>query len=274
MLHLKRVGHGGTLDPSATGVLPIAIGRATRLLQFLQTGKAYRATIRFGIKTTTDDLVGDILTSHSAAWLTLDQVQPYLSKFQGTIAQIPPSYSAIHVGGKRLYELARSGIAVEIPTRTVEVYQIEILSWRSGEFPELDIAIACGTGTYIRSIARDLGEAIGTGGTLAALTRTFSNGFHLTESTTLEALSEQLDTGIFHAIPPEAVLKHLPTIELPFPLAKRWSQGQKIQWEEIPSTPCRVYGESDRFLGIATEMVNDGEKLLVPKLVWEEASSI
>jgi len=273
LLRLKKVGHGGTLDPAATGVLPIAVGRATRLLQFLQSGKAYRATIRFGIQTTTDDLEGEILTSCPASWLTLEQVQSYLSKFQGTIEQIPPSYSAIHVGGKRLYELARSGIAVEIPVRTVEIYQIEILDWRSGEFPELEIAIACGTGTYIRSIARDLGEAIGTGGTLAALTRTFSSGFHLTESVTLEGLSEQLEAGIFQAIPPEVALMHLPTVELPLPLAKRWSQGQRIVWEEIPVPFCRVCDAADRFLGITTQMVNEGEKVLVPKLVWQEAAS-
>ena len=293
LLRLKKIGHGGTLDPAATGVLPIAVGRATRLLQFLQSGKAYRATIRFGVQTTTDDLQGEILASASASWLTLEQVQPYLKKFQGTIEQIPPSYSAIHVGGKRLYELARSGIEVDIPVRTVEVYHIEILDWRSGEFPELDVAIACGTGTYIRSIARDLGEVIGTGGTLAALTRTLSSSFHLADSITLETLAEQLEAATFHPVPPESALTHLPAIELPVDIAKRWSQGQRISWSEVSSvdsvltSPEAFYRiclkdcpqdnlednledspQDDRFLGIGAQGIKDGEKLLIPKLVW------
>lgn len=285
LLRLKKVGHGGTLDPSATGVLPIAVGRATRLLQFLQSGKVYRATIRFGIQTATDDLEGEVLASNPAAWLTLDAVRPYLAKFQGTIEQIPPSYSAIHIGGKRLYELARSGIEVEIPVRTVEIHEITVLSWRSGEFPELEVAIACGGGTYIRSIARDLGEAIGTGGTLAALIRTRSSGFDLKNSITLEAIAEQLEAEIFAPLLPELAVVHLPAIELPATVAKRWSQGQKIRWEEIPPTPLherglkvdgekqvvyRVRGEDNRFLGIGTQMDNGSEKLLTPKLVWEQ----
>lgn len=286
LLRLKKIGHGGTLDPAATGVLPIAVGRATRLLQFLPSGKAYRATIRLGVKTTTDDLAGEILISNPAAWLTLEQVQPYLSKFQGTIAQIPPSYSAIHVDGKRLYELARSGIEVDIPVRTVEVGEIAVLGWRPGQFPELEVAITCGTGTYIRSIARDLGEAIGTGGTLAALSRTHSSGFDLENSITLEALAAQLEAETFRPMLPELALAHLPAIELPTALAKRWSQGQKICWEEILPTSLkrdieskenqvfyRVCGAGDRFLGIGTEVVREGEKLLIPKLVWAESSS-
>lgn len=287
LLRLKKVGHGGTLDPAATGVLPIAVGRATRLLQFLPSGKAYRATICLGVKTATDDLAGEVLSSHPATWLTLEQVQPYLSQFQGTIAQIPPRYSAIHVGGKRLYELARSGIEVEIPVRIVEVDEMTVLDWRSGEFPELEVAITCGAGTYIRSIARDLGEAIGTGGTLAALIRTHSSGFDLENSITLETLAEQLEAETFRPMLPELALAHLPAIELPTALAKRWSQGQKIRWEEIPPAPLlqedieskgdqvfyRVCGEGDRFLGIGTEIVSDDEKLLIPKLVWAEPCS-
>lgn len=276
LLHLKKVGHGGTLDPAATGVLPIAVGRATRLLQFLPSGKAYRATIRFGVQTTTDDLMGEVLAQRPSDWLSLDAVQPHLAKFQGTIAQVPPSYSAIHVGGKRLYELARSGIEVDIPVRTVEVHNITVLDWRSGEFPELEVAITCGAGTYIRSIARDLGEAIGTGGTLAALIRTHSSGFGLENSLTLEELAIQLANETFHLVPPEFAVADLPAIELPSPLAKRWSQGQKIRWEEIPSPApeeeqsfYRVCGEGDRFLGIGTQVVRDDELLLAPKLVWE-----
>ena len=169
LLRLKRVGHGGTLDPAATGVLPIALGKATRLLQFLRQDKAYRATIQLGITTTTDDLEGEIIASQATVGLRRDQVLRALQLFEGTIQQVPPSYSAIQVQGKRLYDLARAGEKVEVPARTVEVFKIEILDWRPGDFSELDVAIACGSGTYIRAIARDLGASLQTGGTLAAL---------------------------------------------------------------------------------------------------------
>lgn len=109
LLHLKRVGHGGTLDPAAIGVLPIALGRATRLLQYLSHDKAYRATVRFGVRTATDDMAGEVLAADPCPQLTLPEVQKFLPQFLGKIQQIPPSYSAIQVGGKRLYELARAG---------------------------------------------------------------------------------------------------------------------------------------------------------------------
>jgi tRNA pseudouridine55 synthase len=287
LLRLRKVGHGGTLDPSATGVLPIAVGKATRLLQYLPTDKAYKATIQFGVQTATDDLEGDVLATHPADNLTLEQVQPHLARFQGTIEQIPPSYSAIQVGGKRLYDLARAGEAVEAPMRTVQVYQIEILDWRSGQFPELDVWIACGSGTYIRSIARDLGAAIGTGGTLAALLRTQSSGFELSQSLTLEALTEQIETKTFQPIPPTMALQHLPSIVLSDSLAQRWRQGQRIYWQEVtslqlkPASPTtwlslgetdrlyRIQEAGDRFLGIATYGIRHEEERLLPKLVWE-----
>ncbi|MFW5665939.1 MAG: tRNA pseudouridine(55) synthase TruB, partial [Coleofasciculus sp.] len=214
LLRLKRVGHGGTLDPLATGVLPIALGRATRLLQYMTSDKAYQATIRLGVKTTTDDLEGDIVATSSASGLTLEIIVPFLHQFQGTIEQVPPMYSAVQVQGKRLYDLARAGKTAEIPTRQVEVYQIEVLEWRPGELAELDVAIACGAGTYIRSIARDLGEALNTGGTLASLIRTQSSGFTLEQSLTLDELAAQVQAETFNPIPPEAALEHLARITL------------------------------------------------------------
>ena len=147
LLKLKRVGHGGTLDPAVTGVLPIALGKATRLLQFLQQGKAYRGTIRFGLITATDDLEGEILSARSVPELTLETVQAALPNFMGNISQFPPNYSAVQVGGKRLYDLARQGKTVEVAARNVEVFRLEILDWRAGDFPELDLAIACSPAT-------------------------------------------------------------------------------------------------------------------------------
>ena len=270
LVHLKRVGHGGTLDPSAIGVLPIALGKATRLLQFLPPNKAYQATIRLGVSTTTDDLEGEIIASQPSRSLSLEQVKTKLHMFDGKIMQVPPSYSAIQVQGKRLYNLARAGKSIEVPARTVEVFQLEILAWRPGDFPELDLAIACGAGTYIRAIARDLGVALQTGGTLAALTRTESSGFKLADSLTFTELEQQLQAGTFHPIPPAVALQHLPTVTLPATTAQRWCQGQRLPWLEAThgSDPLQVYHEDGRFLGIGQLVRADAGWLLVPQIVF------
>ncbi len=268
LLRLKRVGHAGTLDPAATGVLPIALGKATRLLQYLAGNKAYKATIRLGVRTTTDDLQGEIIASQPCTELSLATVETALTKFEGKIDQIPPSYSAIQVEGKRLYDLARKGEAVEVPARTVEVFQIEILDWREGDFPELDVAIACGSGTYIRAIARDLGTVLQTGGTLAALTRTESSGFHLANSLTFTDLEAQLQAETFQPISPDAALQHLPSLTLAATPAQKWCQGQRVPVNVDISGIVRVYQEDKRFLGIA-QIEGD---VLIPTMVFEAIS--
>ena len=272
LLRLKRVGHGGTLDPAATGVLPIALGKATKLLQYMQQDKAYRATIRLGVRTTTDDLEGEVVATESAAGLTLENVLPLLELFKGKIQQVPPIYSAIQVKGKRLYDLARAGETVEVPERTVEVYQIEVLDWRSGEFPEIDVAIACGSGTYIRAIARDLGVCLNTGGTLASLTRTRSCGFDLADSLTLEELEAQLHQETFQPVPPEVALKHLAAVTLPAEDAHRWCLGQRLSWKDTSANcstnPLRVHHEAGDFLGIAQVIHSENGLVLAPQMVF------
>ncbi|WP_026734934.1 tRNA pseudouridine(55) synthase TruB [Fischerella sp. PCC 9605] len=264
LLRLKRVGHAGTLDPAATGVLPIALGKATRLLQYLPGEKAYKATIRLGVRTTTDDLQGEIITQQPVTGLTLETVKTALQKFEGKIEQIPPSYSAIQVQGKRLYDLARKGETVEAPVRTVEVLKMEILDWREGEFPEVDVFIACGTGTYIRAIARDLGTVLETGGTLVALQRTASSGFNLADSLTFADLEAQLQAGTFQPLPPDAALQHLPFVSLSATAAQKWCQGQRITEQDNSSAEIlRVYAEDERFLGIGK---SNGD-VLIPTLV-------
>ncbi|PSB01790.1 tRNA pseudouridine(55) synthase TruB [Merismopedia glauca] len=283
LLRLKKIGHGGTLDPAAVGVLPIAIGKATRLLQYLPSDKAYQATIRFGVTTTTDDLQGEVITSQAVDSLSLESVKTVLQQFEGKISQIPPKYSAIQVKGQRLYDLARSGTEVEVPVREVEVYGIEVLDWRNGDFPEVDLAIACGSGTYIRAIARDLGTLLHTGGTLAALTRTQSCGFQLADSLTFEQLETQLSTGIFTPISPATALQHLQVITLPFPEAKRWCQGQKIlaatilnesQLSKSSEVPLitKIEAEDGSFLGISQLTKLDAELILIPQMVFEPVS--
>ncbi|MEL6321317.1 MAG: tRNA pseudouridine(55) synthase TruB [Cyanobacteria bacterium J06626_14] len=276
LLRQKKVGHAGTLDPAAVGVLPIAIGRATRLLQFLKGDKAYRAVIRFGIRTATDDLDGDIVAERDASLLRESEVIGHLPRFHGTIQQIPPSYSAIQVDGKRLYELARQGKAVDVPVRTVQVNDITTLAWHPGRHPQLEVAIACGSGTYIRAIARDLGECVGTGATLAFLERTESSGFHLSNSITLDELEHQIQHQEFLPMMPDAALTHLPPVHLPDAIARRWRMGQKVPMSDYPpvvaieselsldagpntqSTIVRVYESGERFLGI-------GEYLPMPE---------
>ena len=271
LVALHRVGHGGTLDPSATGVLPIALGKATRLLQFLPSQKAYQAKIRLGVSTTTDDLEGEIIASQPSSELSLEQVKMKLGLFEGKIVQMPPSYSAIQVQGKRLYQLARAGEAVEVPARTVEVFQIQVLAWQPGDFPELDVAISCGAGTYIRAIARDLGAVLQTGGTLAALTRTQSGGFNLTDSLTFTELEQQLEAKRFEPIPAPTALQNLATVTLPATTAQRWCQGQRLPWEDLRheiEKPIRVYHEDGHFLGIGHLTDSSDGQLLIPQIVF------
>ncbi len=268
ILQIKKVGHAGTLDPAATGVLPIAIGKATRLLQYLPTDKAYKATIRLGVQTTTDDLQGEIISQQPVTELSLEAVKTVLQQFQGKIEQIPPSYSAIQVDGKRLYDLARKGEKVEAPVRNVEVFNIDILDWRVGTFAELDVNIACGGGTYIRAIARDLGAVLGTGGTLAALQRTVSSGFNLADSITLAELEAKLEAKEFQPMVADAPLQHLPEITLAETEARRWCQGQKISLDSQVSQIARIYNEERLFLGIGESK----EELLIPRMVLEGVS--
>lgn len=272
LLKLKKVGHAGTLDPAASGVLPIAVGRATRLLQFLRSDKAYHATIRLGIHTATNDLEGEILHTCPSPNLPLETVVAVLPQFQGTIQQIPPSYSAIQVQGKRLYDLARKGEEVVVDARTVEVYNIEVLAWRSGMFPEIDVAIACGAGTYIRAIARDVGERLGIGGTLANLIRTDSSGFPLANSLTLEDLETQIQVETFQPIVPDHPLTHLAAIVLPSDPARRWCLGQKVPLQVVATQSqgaiVRIYNETNQFLGIAELKEGMTETLLIPRMVF------
>jgi len=267
LLNTKKIGHGGTLDPKATGVLPVAVGKATRLLQYLPDGKAYRAVVRFGVTTTTDDLEGEIVTQRTAAALGLADIEAALPQFLGKIDQTPPIYSAIQVDGKRLYHLARQGKTVEVPTRQVTIRQLKSQRWQPGEQPELTLDIDCGPGTYIRSLARDLGSAVGTGATLASLIRTHSSGFDLADSITLEDIEQGLRSGTLEPVAAGQAVQHLQAIALPPDLAHRWRMGQKLPVSEqmmgeglgelaavaegAPSAPLRILdAKTQVFLGV------------------------
>ncbi|HIK38425.1 MAG: tRNA pseudouridine(55) synthase TruB [Geminocystis sp.] len=268
ILNTRKIGHGGTLDPCATGVLPIAVGKATRLLQFLPTKKAYIATIRLGLVTTTDDLEGEVIKNAATVHVTLEEIQSCLRDFIGVIRQKPPVFSAIKKGGEKLYNLARKGIEVEAPVREVFIESIEILGWRQEE-AELDLNIVCDSGTYIRSIARDLGEKLGCGGTLAGLKRTLSCGMIIENSLTLEEITEQKKQGILKLIEIDKPLDNLPAIYLKKQEGERWLKGQKLEMEietEKSGKIFRTYNHQRQFIGIS-EMVKENPPVIKPKVV-------
>ena len=228
LLNTKKIGHGGTLDPAATGVLPIAVGKATRLLQFLPTPKAYRAVIRLGVATTTDDLEGEIIKQIDAVELSDARVMEALDGFIGTIDQIPPIYSAIKKDGRKLYDLARQGKEIEIEPRQVTISGIKVINIVRQPFFEVEVEIGCGAGTYIRAIARDLGEQLGVGGTLANLVRTKSCQLSLDNSLTFAEIEARLSDRTFALIEPSLLLGHLNAITLSQEDSLKWCQGQLV----------------------------------------------
>lgn len=193
----RKVGHAGTLDPMATGVLVIGIERATKILGLLTaTSKSYAATIRLGRSTTTDDAEGEVLQDVSAAHIADDAILAGIAALRGEISQRPTAVSAVKIGGKRAYQLVREGQQVDIPARTVRIDRFDVLAIRRvpdgvDGFIDLDVEVDCSSGTYIRALARDLGEALGVGGHLTALRRTRVGGYGLDHARTLEELTER-----------------------------------------------------------------------------------
>lgn len=184
----KKVGHAGTLDPLADGVLVICLGTATRLSDYIMRGrKVYCAQIRFGATTTTYDGAGELLDRRCADHINRADIENALPLFIGDIKQVPPMYSAIKVSGKKLYDLARQGQTIEREPRPITIHSLKILAWRN---PILELEIECGSGTYIRSLAHDLGAELGVGGYLAGLTRTASGAFMLSDGLPLEAITD------------------------------------------------------------------------------------
>jgi len=189
----RRVGHAGTLDPMATGVLVIGIDRATKILGLLtETSKCYAATIRLGQSTSTEDAEGELVHQVSAEHLTDTDIASAIAGLRGDILQVPPAVSAVKVGGRRAYRLARAGQVVELAARPVRIDRFEVVSTRShGQFVDLDVEVDCSSGTYIRALARDLGDMLGVGGHLRALRRTRVGRFGLDQARTLDELTRQ-----------------------------------------------------------------------------------
>lgn len=188
ILGTKRVGHAGTLDPMATGVLVLGINNATKFLQYITEGKkSYLATIRLGQATTTDDKDGEVLSTTNTAAISDAQIKDVLTKQVGKIMQVPSKVSAIKIAGERAYDLVRQGKSVDIPPREIEIFALEVLDIRRSDFIDIDIDVTCSAGTYIRAIARDLGEELKVGGHLTALRRTSVAPFTLSDCTSIES---------------------------------------------------------------------------------------
>ena len=222
---LRRVGHGGTLDPAVTGVLPIALGSATRLLPYLSGAKSYRGTIQLGVRTSTDDLEGDVLQQLPLPSLDPAALQDLLAQFTGPIQQRPPQVSAVHVDGERAYRRVRRGEALQLPPRPVTIHQLDLLHLNP-ERGQLTLAVRCSAGTYIRSLARDIGDALGCGGCLAELRRIAALGFDLDQAVPLELLDRRPLPPLLDPLP---ALAALPRQTLAADQVEGWRCGRRLE---------------------------------------------
>ena len=247
----RRVGHAGTLDPMATGVLLLGIGRATRLLGHLAlTDKAYDATIRLGVTTVTDDAEGEVVETRPAAHVADAEIAAAIARLTGDIQQVPSSVSAIKVNGERAYKRVRAGDAVELAARPVTVSAFDVRATRrTADVVDLDVAVECSTGTYVRALARDLGAALGVGGHLTALRRTRVGPYDLSAAHTLEELEKS-----FEVLPlADAARTAFPVREVDVDEARIVSHGGPLPAIGLGPGPVAVLGPDNTFLALVEE---------------------
>lgn len=248
-----KIGHSGTLDPDATGLLVVLVGKATRLQDlFLGATKGYRGTIRLGVTTTTDDLAGEVLTETCCDSLGDQKARelllaPLVAHFTGAQLQRPPAYSALKVDGTRSYQLARKGAEVVLTSRPIEIYSLS-LAW--GGEQELRYQLRCSKGTYVRSLARDIGERLGVGGTIATIHRDWSAPFSVDEATPLDELSEESLPGAWRSL--DQLTAALPRVELAKPQCDAVRQGLQWPLAQLPvsESPAALFEESGTFRGV------------------------
>lgn len=258
----RRVGHAGTLDPLATGVLVVAVGRGTRLLEYVQAqGKTYRAGVLLGRTSDTDDIEGQVRVVAAARVPQAAEIEAELASFVGRIEQRPPAVSAVKVGGQRAYKLARAGQKLELSPRPVEIHGIRLIDYA---FPRLELEVTCGAGTYIRSLARDLGERLGTGGLIESLRRTAVGDFTERGAVTLGRLEREGWQA--HALPLERAVARLPALRVDERGAKRFRDGlPTVLPADAHATPgpgtagtVAVFGPEAVFLGIGGVAPDEG----------------
>lgn len=267
LFNAEKAGHTGTLDPLATGLLPLCFGEATKFASsLLDADKAYLATVKLGIMTDTADAEGKVLAMHPVTATEAD-VRAVLPRFLGEIEQVPPMYSALKRDGTPLYELARQGIEVERAPRRVRVHSLELSSWRGDSF---ELAVECSKGTYIRTLAADIGNVLGCGAHLTALRRTRVAALDVLQAVTLEAIEalpiEQRDSLLQ---PTDALLAGLPAVQLNAQEAMRMLRGQPVRWTGTPSSQNRLFGPQG-FIGLG-ESSEDG--WLIPRRLIHFPSS-
>ena len=247
----KRIGHAGTLDPMATGVLPVFVGRATRAVQYAESGeKEYVATLRLGLTTDTQDVWGNTLEEKPVPPDAGQRLKALLPQFTGEISQIPPMYSAVKIGGKKLYELARKGQEVERKPRTVTIHELELLEGG----PDFSLRVRCSKGTYIRTLCHDIGQALGCGGAMAALRRTVACGFTLDRAHTLEEVLNHPDPASL-LLPVDSLFADRPALTLTQKQADRLSHGGSFS-TPAPTGEYRAYAPDGAFLALC--QVSDG----------------
>jgi len=259
-LKMKRVGHTGTLDPLAAGLMILCLGRATRLAEFLsELDKVYRFEMVFGVKTKTQDAEGEIVEVRPTDGITPEKLQEVLSKFVGEIEQIPPMLSAVHYRGKRLYELARKGIEVERKPRKVQIYRLTLLDWWDEPVKRALIEVHCSRGTYIRALASDIGDALGCGAYQHFLVRTQIGPFKSEQALTLEEFADAVLKGEWerHLLPIDQALPMFPTLVLTRLEARRVLNGMESVVGTIWGYPnlkdagfVRLYDQDHHFLGV------------------------
>ncbi len=237
ILNVRRAGHSGTLDPGAEGVLLICLGKATRLNEFLQwLPKTYRATMVLGVQTTTQDAEGEVIASADASGVTRERVEATLPRFTGEIEQIPPMHSAVHHEGRRLYELAREGKVVPREARKVSVYRLQLLRFSPGDHAEAEIEVECSTGTYIRTLCADIGDALGVGGYMKSLVRMAIGAFRAEDAVTLQQL--EAEGGDKHLIPMAQAMEGVLPVWRPHPRVLRlFRLGRFVKPKPFPPVP-------------------------------------
>lgn len=259
ILGMKRIGHTGTLDPQVTGVLPLCLGRATRVVEYIQElPKEYVATLRLGLSSDTEDLTGTITETVDEVHVSEEEILAVLASFKGVISQIPPMYSAVKIDGKRLYELAREGKTVERKSREVEIYEIEMteMTWNDN-YPDITFRVLCSKGTYIRTLCVDIGRALGLPGVMVKLERTMSAGISANHCLTLEEIATHKEAGTLedHLIAADEAISHLPRHTVMDEKKKAALQGQRLSSRfiapEVTATGhFRLYDLQGEFLGI------------------------
>jgi tRNA pseudouridine55 synthase len=249
LYHADKAGHTGTLDPLATGLLPICFGDATKFAHaLLDADKTYVAVVRLGATTTTGDAEGEVVATRPVN-ASAQEVETVLRRFLGCIAQVPPRYAALKRDGRRYYEYARQGVEIERQPRTVEIRALELLAWRANEF---ELRVRCGKGTYIRALAEDIGAALGCGAHLRALTRTASGEFALADALALDDLQQrsmaERDAAL---LPVDAPVSALARLDLDGYAALRLANGQAVEQAGVGDGMVRVYAQGI-FAGLAT----------------------